>query len=396
MTTQADVDAAHMRRCLELAAAFAGRTAPNPMVGCVIVGASGDVLAEGVHRAAGQPHAEADALARLGGAARGATLYCNLEPCRHRKHRRTSPCTDAILAAGVARVVYGVGDPIAAHAGGGRLLARAGLAVTAGVLREACRDLNRGFFSVARRGRPWIIGKAALSLDGKIATKAGESKWITGAAARADGRALRSQCDAIVVGVGTVLADDPRLTARSRDQAGAVGSVHRDPMRVIMDSQLRTPPSARVLPRQARGSGARAVIATTLASFRAAQAKPRAALGRRMAALVAAGAEIWPVPSRGRRVDAAALARLLAAHGCLTVWIEGGGEVHAAWLNAELTDELVLYVAPLIIGGAAPAWVGGQGVGRLGAAPRFAFAAPPHQVGDDLRLWFRRSHPRAI
>ncbi|MBK9070376.1 MAG: bifunctional diaminohydroxyphosphoribosylaminopyrimidine deaminase/5-amino-6-(5-phosphoribosylamino)uracil reductase RibD [Myxococcales bacterium] len=385
-----------MQRCLELAAMAAGQTAPNPVVGCVIVSAAGKVLAEGYHVAAGQPHAEAVALAGLGGKARGATLYCNLEPCRHRSHRRTSPCTDAILAAGVARVVYGASDPIKSHAGGGRLLARAGLAVTSGVLRQACEDINRGFISVARRGRPWVVQKVAMSLDGKIATAAGESKWLTGEAARRDGRSWRKWCDAIVVGVGTVKADDPQLTARG---AGA-----RDPMRVVIDSKLSTPPTARVLPRQARGSSARVVIATTAQTLTAAQRSPSSALGKRLRALLAAGAEVWPIGAAplkrnarpSPKVDIAQLARVLAAQGCLTVLIEGGAKTHGAWLEAGLTDELVLYMAPIALGSGGPSWLAGGAVGTLERAPRFVLAQAPVALGDDLRLQYRRAPLRAI
>lgn len=387
-------DERHMQRCLELAAMAAGQTAPNPVVGCVIVSAAGKVLAEGYHVAAGQPHAEAVALAGLGGKARGATLYCSLEPCRHRSHRRTSPCTDAILAAGVARVVYGASDPIKSHAGGGRLLARAGLAVTSGVLRQACEDINRGFISVARRGRPWVVQKVAMSLDGKIATASGESKWITGEAARRDGHSWRQWCDAIVVGVGTVKADDPQLTAR--------GGGARDPMRVVVDSKLTTPPTARVLPRQARGSSARVVIATTAHTLTAAQRSPTSALGKRLRGLLAAGAEVWPIsasPSNRKvgspRVDVAQLAGVLAAQGCLAVLVEGGAQMHGAWLAAGLTDELVVYLAPIALGGG-PSWLAGGADLALAKAPRFALAQAPVALGDDLRLQYRRAPLRAI
>ncbi|MBP6848438.1 MAG: bifunctional diaminohydroxyphosphoribosylaminopyrimidine deaminase/5-amino-6-(5-phosphoribosylamino)uracil reductase RibD, partial [Kofleriaceae bacterium] len=230
-------DQRHLARCLALAAR-GGRTSPNPQVGCVIVSARGKVLAEGWHRGPGTAHAEADALAKLGGRApRGATLYVNLEPCNH--HGRTPPCAPAVIASGVARVVIGVRDPIPGHGGGARRIARAGIAVTTGVLADACRAHNRGFFTWGERGRPWFTLKAATTLDGRIATAAGESKWITGPAARAEVHALRAAHDAVLVGVGTVRADDPRLTVRD-----AVGP---EPIRVIVDSRLPTPAPAACL-----------------------------------------------------------------------------------------------------------------------------------------------------
>src|SRR6185295_15359059 len=258
-----------MARCLELARKAEGRTAPNPIVGCVIVSKAGKVLAEGFHAGPGKLHGEAAALRKLGGKARGATLYVNLEPCNH--HGRTPPCAPAVRDSGIARVVIGMLDPIPGHGGGARVLRRAGIAVTTGVLAAECADANRGFVSWATRGRPWFVLKAGMSLDGKIATATGESRWITSEAARADGHRLRDRLDAIIAGVGTVLADDPQLTVR-----GVRGG--RDPIRVIVDSQLRTPATARVLPATG-GSDARTIIATT-----------EAAPADRAAALTAAGA----------------------------------------------------------------------------------------------------------
>jgi diaminohydroxyphosphoribosylaminopyrimidine deaminase/5-amino-6-(5-phosphoribosylamino)uracil reductase len=355
-----DRDRAHMARCLELARKAEGRTAPNPIVGCVITDRRGRVVAEGYHRGPGKPHGEAAALAALRGrSAAGGTLYVNLEPCNH--HGRTPPCAPAVRDAGVARVVIGMLDPIPGHGGGARLLRRGGITVTTGVLAAECAAANRPFTSWATRARPWVILKAAMTLDGRIASAGGESKWITGEAARADGHRLRDRCDAIAVGIGTVLADDPALTVR-----GVRGG--RDPVRVVVDSALRTPPAARVLP---------AIIATT-----------DAASEQRAQALTAAGAEIvrFAADDRGRvRLDQ--LAAALGARGIAALLVEGGGALHAGWIAAGLADELRLYVAPLAIGGTtAPGWIGGDGAARLVDATRWQWDAAPERIGDDVLL----------
>jgi diaminohydroxyphosphoribosylaminopyrimidine deaminase/5-amino-6-(5-phosphoribosylamino)uracil reductase len=359
----ADIDARHMARCLELAAAHRGRTAPNPIVGCVIVGARGEVLAEGAHRAAGTPHAEVVALAQLGGRAPGATLYVSLEPCHH--HGRTPPCTAAVRAAGVARVVAGAPDPVPGHGGGAAALRRAGIAVTLGVLRERCERANLPFFVWARHGRPAFTLKAGITLDGKVRTVAGASRWITGAEARADVARLRDERDAVLVGIGTVLADDPRLTVR-----GVPGG--RDPLRVVLDSRLRTPTAARLLPGR---RGPRTILAC------AADAP-----ASRERALVAGGAEVWRLPAVAPgRLDLAALAARLAAADVRAVLVEGGPAVHASMLAAGLADELVLYLAPRVVGGPALSWVGGAGIAALADAPGFAIEDVA-RVGADVRL----------
>jgi diaminohydroxyphosphoribosylaminopyrimidine deaminase / 5-amino-6-(5-phosphoribosylamino)uracil reductase len=353
-----------MRRCLVLARRAEGRTAPNPIVGCVIVDRRGQVLAEGWHRRAGGPHAEIDALARLGGRAPGATLYVNLEPCNHRG--KTGPCAPVVAASGVRRVVIGALDPIPGHGGGAEVLARAGIAVDTGVLADACEEANRPFFTVARHRRPWIVLKAGVTLDGRVATHTGESRWITGEAARADVHRLRARLDAIVVGVGTVLADDPRLTVR-----GVRGG--RDPVRVVVDSSLRTPTGARVV-----AGGGRVIIATTA----------RAAATRRRR-LELAGAELWELPDHGGLVDLKALCRRLARERVMSVLVEGGPTVHASFLAAGLADEVRLYVAPLVLGGhgrhGGPAWVGGAAAAHLQDGHRLRFGAP-RRLGDDLLL----------
>lgn len=346
---------------------------PNPMVGCVIVDPRGQVIAEGYHRRAGTPHAEADALAALGGSATGCTAYVNLEPCNHRKNRRTGPCAPLLAEAGIARLVIGMSDPIRSHAGGAAWLARRGVEVTRGVLRDQCAELNRAFVTWAKHGRPLFVLKAAMSLDGKIATRTGDSQWITGAQARLDGHRLRDRLDAVMVGVGTVLADDPMLTVR-----GIEGS--RDPVRIAVDSRLRTPPSARILPAHGT-SPARVIIATT----------ERASMARQRR-LEDAGAQVWRLGS-GPRVDMRSLAGQLAAAEITSVLVEGGATLHGALIDDGLVDELALYVAPIVIGGAgkSPAWVAGPGVATLADARQFRFIGEPRQLGPDLAL---RARPR--
>jgi diaminohydroxyphosphoribosylaminopyrimidine deaminase/5-amino-6-(5-phosphoribosylamino)uracil reductase len=359
----ARIDARHMARCLELAEQYRGRTSPNPIVGCVIVDRRGRVIAEGAHRKPGTDHAEADALRKLGGKAPGATLYVNLEPCNH--HGRTPPCAPAVRDAGVARVVIGIDDPIPGHGGGIELLRRARIAVTTGVLADACARANRAFLTWGQLHRPAFTLKAAITLDGKIATIAGESKWITGPAARADVMRLRDQHDAVMVGIGTVLADDPRLTARF---PGA-----RDPVRIIVDTHLRTPRTARLLPRR---TGPRTIVVCGLGA-------PAA----REAALAAARAEVWRFPiHRDGRVDLEPLGARLADAGIASVLVEGGGELHAYMLECGLADALVIYVAPKIVGGPAKSWVGGKGVAALAAAHPFVFDSTPIDLAGDLRF----------
>ena len=364
-TLPAAVDARWMARCLELAARERGRTAPNPIVGCVIVDGRGRVRAEGWHRGPGTPHAEADALAKLGGRADGLTLYCNLEPCDHQG--RTPPCAPAVIAAGVARVVIGALDPIAGHGGGARRIAVAGVAVTTGVLEAACVEANLPFLTWATKRRPFVVHKVAASLDGRVATAGGESRWITGPEARADGHTLRDQLDAILVGIGTVLADDPRLTVR--DVAGG-----RDPRRIVIDSRLRTPEAAAVLAR----AKAPPIVATTA----------RAA-ATRVRRLEAAGAEVWTLPAdRAGRVSLRHLLRRLATAGVCSLLVEGGPRVHAGLIAAGLADELRLYQAPIVLGDG-PSWTDSIGLTRLARAPRWRAVGDPVVLGGDRLLRFR-------
>jgi diaminohydroxyphosphoribosylaminopyrimidine deaminase / 5-amino-6-(5-phosphoribosylamino)uracil reductase len=348
-------DDAFMRRALALAEHHRGRTTPNPIVGCVIVGAAGDVLAEGAHERAGARHAEIVALDELGGRAPGASLYVTLEPCTH--YGRTPPCVPAVIAAGVARVVIGSVDPVPGHGGGIAQLERAGIKVERALVTE-CDEANRPFFTVARLGRPAFTLKAAITLDGKIATHAGDSQWITGEAARADVHRLRDTHDAVMVGIGTALADDPRLTARVADA--------RDPIRIVVDSKLRLPAKAKLL-----AKGARVIVATCAKG-------------------AVKGAETWRFkPTKSGRVPLDQLATRLGKEGITSVLVEGGGELHAALLAADLADELAIYVAPIVVGGAAPSWVGGGGVAKLVDAKRFRFVGS-ERLGDDLKVIARR------
>jgi diaminohydroxyphosphoribosylaminopyrimidine deaminase/5-amino-6-(5-phosphoribosylamino)uracil reductase len=356
-----DDDDRFMARALALAERYRGRTAPNPIVGCVIVDRRGEVVGEGAHAGPGKRHAEIVALDHAGARAKGATMYVTLEPCMH--HGRTPPCAPVVRAAKLARVVIGSEDPVPGHGGGIELLRRAKVSVTRALVAE-CDAANRPFLTWAVYRRAAFTLKAAITLDGKIATVAGESQWITGDAARADVHRLRDTHDAILVGIGTVLADDPRLSVRLPRG--------RDPIRIVLDSQLRTSPRAKLLP---RGKPPRTIIAT---SERAPAAAERA--------LVRAGAEVWRLPAhRGGRIRLDALARRLGDEGILSVLVEGGGEVHAAFLAARLADELVVYIAPKVVGGAAPSWVGGAGLAKLASAYRFHVRSAA-QLGDDLRL----------
>lgn len=364
--SEASVDEHWLRRCLELALKAEGRTSPNPMVGAVVLDKRGKLVGEGYHKRAGTAHAEKIALGMAGDKARGGTLYTNLEPCKHVANRRTSPCTPLVLDSGVARLVFGQGDPIPAHAGGGRWLSRCGIQVTRRVLASECKEVNRAFFTWAQKNRPFFVLKVAASLDGRIATNTGESQWITGKAARADGHKLRSKLDAILVGVDTVIADDPKLTARGRGG--------RDPLRIVLDSRLRIPLSSALLPDNTQSKAGVIIVTTDKAP------KTR---GR---ALEAIGAEVWRLPSVDKRPCLAHLATGLAERGITSVLVEGGAAIHASFLTAGLCDELRLYLAPLAIGGQGKSWLGGQGIASLEDATDLRWVGEPTRLGDDMLL----------
>ncbi|OAT81835.1 bifunctional diaminohydroxyphosphoribosylaminopyrimidine deaminase/5-amino-6-(5-phosphoribosylamino)uracil reductase RibD [Desulfotomaculum copahuensis] len=341
------MDRRYMQMALDLARRGLGRTSPNPAVGAVLV-KDGRVVGRGYHARAGTPHAEIHALREAGAQARGSALYVTLEPCCH--HGRTGPCTEAVIEAGVTRVVAAMTDPNPLVAGRGlERLRRAGIEVVAGVCEAEARRLNEVFIKYITTGLPFVVLKAAMSLDGRIATRTGHAQWITGPAARAAGHVLRDRYDAILAGVNTVLADDPSLTTRLADGRG------RDPVRVILDSRARTPPGARVIKQQ---SSAPTLVAVT----------PDAP-AERVAALKSAGAEVLMLPGDGGRVDLRTLLTELARRELTGVLVEGGGEVHASFLSAGLADKVVWFIAPLIIGGRqAPGPVGGDGPATLDGA----------------------------
>ena len=354
-------DERYMRLALRLAARARGQTDPNPMVGAVVVRA-GRIVGRGYHRKTGQSHAEVLALADAGPAARGATLYVTLEPCAHTG--RTPPCTQAIHRVGIHRVVAAMIDPNPLTRGRGlRWLQAHGIRTTLGALEQEARALNEVFITRMRTGRPFVTVKVAQSLDGKIATSSGQSRWITGPVARQWGNRLRSESDAILVGVATVLKDDPQLTVRG-------GRFQTKPVKVILDSTLRTPSTARLFE-----SDAPVWIATTPAASR-----QRERLLRR------AGAEILRLPSRGGRVDLRALLKVLARREISRLLIEGGGEVIASALKAKMVDRVVWMVAPKIIGGrdSVPV-VGGKGAASLKEAIRLENVAV-RRLDSDLLI----------
>lgn len=337
-----------MGRAVSLAHRALGRTSPNPAVGAVIV-KNGRVVGEGWTRPVGGPHAEVVALRQAGARAHGATLYVTLEPCAH--HGRTPPCMEAVIAAGITTVVVGVGDPNPRVRGRGlRALRAAGIEVIAGVLAGEAGAVSAWFRHYIVHGRPFVMVKLAASLDGRIATARGESRWISGPVARRWVHELRNRVDAVMVGSGTVLADDPALTCRVRGG--------RDPIRVVVDGRLRTPVRARVVRQRSKA-------ATLIATTASAPAARRAALTR-------AGADVLTVPSLRGRVALSALFRLLAARGIVSVLIEGGGELAAAALRAKAVDRALFVSAPLLLGGDGRSMLGPLGFGRLARAPHVA------------------------
>lgn len=357
-------DARHMARAIRLAARGLNTTDPNPRVGCVI--ASGDeVLGEGYHQRAGGPHAEVVALAAAGERARGATAYVTLEPCSH--HGRTPPCVDALLAAGIARVVYAVRDPNPRVNGNGvARLGEAGVAVTGGVLEASARALNPGFLSRMERGRPWVRVKLASSLDGRTALAGGESRWITGDAARADVQKLRARASALMTGVGTVLQDDPRLNVR-------LPGATRQPLRVVLDPGLETSPEARILV----PPGEALVMTASADAVRA---------GR----LAAAGARVENVTPGEGGLDLAAVMARLAELEVNELHVECGATLAGALLRQGLVDEIVVYMAPTLLGEGARPLLGLGPLASMDDRPRFELLSV-RRVGADLRLVLRPS-----
>lgn len=337
-----------MRRALRLAA-LGRHASPNPMVGCVLVSPDGRIVGEGYHPQAGQPHAEVFALRAAGEAARGATAYVTLEPCAH--HGRTPPCANALVDAGIARVVVAMTDPDTRVSGRGlQLLRETDIPVEVGLREAEARALNAAYLKHRATGLPWVVLKTAMSLDGKIATRTGHSQWITSPIARrAVHRQLRDRCDAILTGVGTILADDPSLTTRLEHKAG------RNPLRVIVDSRCRTPLDARVV--QLAGEDGKTLIATTPNADDEKQVQLR---DRGCRVLVCAP------DAQGRVSPADLLTRLGTQGDVIGVLIESGGQIAASLLEAGLVDRWLAFIAPKIIGGhAAPGPIGGLGIARM-------------------------------
>ena len=354
------LDHAHMARALRLAEKGAYTTKPNPMVGCVIAHGE-EVVGEGWHQRAGEPHAEVHALRDAGERARGATAYVTLEPCAHTG--RTGPCADALIAAGVARVVAAMRDPFEQVDGAGfARLQAAGIAVGSGLMEAQARALNRGFLARVERGRPWLRVKLATSLDGRSALASGESKWISGEASRLDVQHWRARCGAIVTGAGTVLADDPSLTVRLGDDSAFVA-----PLRVVLDPGLATVARGRV----------REGDAPTL-YLHAPDAKPPRDFAAERAA----------VPMADGRIDLDAVLKLLAARGVNEIQLEAGATLAGAFLAQGLVDEVLLYVAPVLLGENARPLFGGLGIEAMSSKLQLQ-VIDVRRLGEDTRVLLR-------
>lgn len=354
-------DSRFMARALRLAAKGLYTTTPNPRVGCVVV-RNGQVVGEGWHKRAGSAHAEVIALERAAGHSKGASVYLTLEPCSH--HGRTPPCADALISAGVARVVVAMQDPNPLVAGSGmERLRQAGIEVVQGVLESDARELNVGYVSRMTRGRPWMRIKIAAGMDGKTALENGASQWITSAQARRDVHRWRARSCAIMTGIGTLTEDDPRLTVRDVKTT-------RQPMRVVVDSRLRTPPGAKIL------EGGGLIIAT-------ASEEPA-----RISRLTDCGAQVLVLADAQGKVDLGQLATALAERGMNEVLVEAGTNLHSALLRAASIDELLFYFAPKLLGDR------GRGMFDLGPIGRMdevldLDVRERRQIGPDLRILAR-------
>lgn len=370
-------DSHYMALALRLAAKGRGLTNPNPMVGAVVV-ARGRVIGSGYHRRPGGPHAEVIALQQAGQRARGATLFVTLEPCSH-INKRTPPCVPAVLASGVRRVVVAMPDPNPQVSGGGlRQLRRSGLTVDVGCLRDQAERLNESYCHWVVTRRPFVLLKAAMTLDGKIATKSGESQWITGPRARRHVHQLRSRVDAVMVGIGTVLRDDPQLSARFAGGQPNRLTPHQ-PLRVIMDGRLRIPLTAKVLARSS-GQGADRIkrINTLIATTSQA---PKARLHR----LRSLGIPVLVLPAQDGHPSLRACLQRLGQMGITSVMIEGGSELNASALRDGMVNRVLLYVAPLLLGGQdAKGIIGGRSPNRLASARRLQHVQIRRVGGDFL------------
>lgn len=351
-------DSQWMAQALQLAERGLYTTSPNPRVGCVLV-KDGQLIGSGWHVKAGEPHAEVHALREAGAAARGATAYVTLEPCSH--HGRTPPCADALVEAGVARVVAAMQDPNPLVAGQGiARLSAAGIEVAFGLMEAPARELNIGFVKRMTQGLPWLRSKIAMSLDGRTALNNSVSQWITGAEARRDGHHWRARSCAVLTGIDTVLADDAQLNVRDV-------STTRQPLRVVLDSRLRLPLTARILQEG------------QLLVYTAVQDE------QKIAALMQRGAQVVVMPGAGGRVDLAACVRDLAARGLNEVLVEAGRTLNGALMQAGLLDELIVYLAPQLLGDQARGMVALGELTQLDQRIELSWQDVRH-VGKDLRI----------
>ncbi len=359
------LDLRHMHHALALAERALGTTAPNPAVGCVIVAPDGRIVGRGWTGRGGRPHAETIALAQAGEAARGATAYVTLEPCAH--HGQTPPCANALIGAGIARVIAAVEDPDPRVSGKGfAMLREAGIDVVTGIGAKAAAEQNAGFFLRVREGRPLVTLKIAQSIDGKTATSTGDSRWITGEAARTFGHLLRARHDAILVGIGTALADDPELTCR------LPGLEDRSPLRVVLDTRLKLTEWSKL---------AQSAAETPTLVFTTAQGG---------GALTACGVEVVRVARDVRgRPDLEAVLTELGKRGITRLLVEGGATVHASFLDRNLADRLEVFRAPIVLGEAGHGAVDALAALTLGEAPRFR-SVGCRSLGPDLLESFAR------
>jgi len=355
------MDVAFMKKAINLARKGLGRTSPNPMVGALVV-QKGMVVGQGFHPKAGGHHAERIALTQAGGKARGSTLYVNLEPCNH--FGRTPPCTQAIFESGIKRVVFGMTDPNPTVKGGGASWLRSqGIDVIQGVLEEDCRRLNEVYVKWITTGLPFVILKAAVSLDGRIATRTGDSKWISNEHSRLQVHRIRNQVDGVLIGIGTVVKDDPLLTVRL--PRGKI----RDPLRIVIDPRLRISKKARIL----SSSGKTLIVSGAQVPIRKRQELETKAV------------EILCLSERDGHISIKELLTHLGRRGITSLLIEGGAEVYSAFLNEQQVDKLVIFIAPCLIGGRkAVGMIGGTGVAKISEAVQLKKMRVKSLAGDIL------------
>ncbi len=352
-------DQTYMTRALELASKGEGAVNPNPLVGAVVV-VDSQIVGEGWHQRFGGPHAEINALNEAGAASNGATLYVTLEPCCH--HGKTPPCTDRIIAAGVRRVVYAIDDPNPLMCGKGAAILRAhGITVESGLLRESAEEQNEVFLTFIRGGTPFVELKLAMSLDGRIATKTGDAKWITGEESRIQGHRLRAKHMAIAVGVGTVIQDNPSLNVRHVEG--------KDPVPIVLDTKGRIPLSSKLLQ-----APSKTIVATCSMSEEVERG------------ILETGAQVWELPAANGRVSIEALLARMAEEQLDSLLIEGGGEIAASFLEARAIDKVAFFYAPILIGGreAIPG-IGGIGIEKIAEALRLE-RIQTRMLGEDLYL----------